>query len=111
MVIQDFRCGSCCPGPSVYARQTSEEYQMSKTELYHRTTKDCADLIINNGFKDGCDSYGIFRNGSPRELRGVWLSDVPLDANEGAEGDTLLKVTLPLTEVELSQYEVVEDKK
>jgi len=42
---------------------------------------------------------------------GVWLSNVPLDANESVFGDTLLLVELDLSELEMSQYEWVEKEK
>lgn len=45
--------------------------------LYHRTCD--ADAILATGFRDGEGSYGT---GTPRW--GVWISDVPLDVNEGA---------------------------
>ena len=43
-------------------------------------------------------------------LSGVFLSDVPLDINEGATGEDLIEVTLP-EKVDLSGYELVEDGK
>ena len=42
---------------------------------------------------------------------GVWLADIPLDVNEGASGDTLIRVTLPLGRRTLSEFEVVEELK
>jgi hypothetical protein len=46
-----------------------------------------------------------------KEWSGVWLSDKPLDANEGARGDVLLKVKLDLTEEQLDDYEWIEEGK
>ena len=40
---------------------------------------------------------------------GVWLSDRPLDANEGAHGDVLLAVEIPVDDVLF--YEWVEEGK
>lgn len=56
--------------------------------LYHRTP--AASEILARGFRDAEGTYmlGIV-------LRGVWLSDVPLDSNEGAKGSELLEVLLP----------------
>jgi hypothetical protein len=63
--------------------------------LYHRTTRAAADAILARGFVDHEGHYGLTDDaGQPVVLRGVWLSDVPLDANEGTRGDTLLLVKL-----------------
>jgi hypothetical protein len=63
--------------------------------LYHRTTRDAATAIVSSGFLDGEGNYGLYDaiTHEPHVLRGVWVSDVPLDENEGAWGDTLLRVT------------------
>ena len=44
-------------------------------------------------------------------LRGVFLSDKPLDCNEGAIGDQLLEVSLPEDSCDLTYYELVEEEK
>ena len=44
--------------------------------LYHTTTRDTADLILAEGFKDGCGRYM-----TANEYSGVWL------ANEAGESD------------------------
>jgi len=75
-------------------------------KLYHRTTQEAADSIIKHGFRDGTGTYM-----TNTVLTGVWLSKVPLDSNEGAEGDVLLEVTIDITEAELTYYEVVEEGK
>ena len=41
----------------------------------------------------------------------MWLSDVPLDANSGAWGDTILEVTTDLLEDDLADYEWIEEEK
>ncbi len=74
--------------------------------LYHRTTSDAAERILATGFRDNTDPYM-----TTKEWTGVWLSDVPLDANEGAWGDVLLKITLSLSEEDISQYEWIEEQK
>ena len=43
------------------------------------------------------------------EVEGVWLSDVPLDGDEGAVGDTLLAVMLD--DADLVDCEVIEEGK
>jgi hypothetical protein len=65
-----------------------------------------ARLIISSGFKNGRGTYG-----TGRLFRGVFLSDRPLDANEGANGDALLNVTLDLPESALAKCEWVEEGK
>lgn len=41
----------------------------------------------------------------------MWLSDEPLDCNEGAEGDTVLEITLASTEAAIQEFEWVEEGK
>ena len=72
--------------------------------LYHRTTAANAEQILRDGFRD---ATGTFM--STREHSGVWLSDVPLDINEGADGDTLLQVELP--EQVIADFEWIEKGK
>jgi hypothetical protein len=68
--------------------------------LYHVTSSEKADAIKRDGFRDGVGSYM-----TDTEHCGVWLSDRPLDANEGAWGDTTIAIDLPLSEADLDQYE------
>ena len=56
--------------------------------VYHRTYY--AEAILRDGFRDATGSY---LTGRPHT--GVWLSDVPLDVNEGADGDTVLALDIP----------------
>jgi hypothetical protein len=74
--------------------------------FYHRTTKKNAEAILASGFRDGVGNYLAQHIWS-----GVWLSDVPLDVNEGADGDTLLEVTVDLGKDVLDGYEWVEEGK
>ncbi len=74
--------------------------------LFHRTEAEYADSILRSGFEDGHGTYLTVNKYS-----GVWLSNVPLDANEGAFGDTLLGVELEMAEEELRQYEWIEEGK
>jgi hypothetical protein len=73
--------------------------------LYHRTHN--TEAILRDGFRDEEGSYGL----EDFTLRGVFLSDRPLDGNEGAGGDYLLEVTLPDDCCDLSYYELVEEGK
>lgn len=70
--------------------------------LYHRTTAQKAEAILASGF---CDIRGYY--GTDIELEGVWISDLPLDADRGADGDALLAVTLD--DDDLSDWAVVAD--
>lgn len=74
--------------------------------LYHRTTRRGAESILKEGFRDGCGTYLTRRN-----WRGVWLSNVPLDENEGARGDVLLTVHANIPAKELRRYEWKEEGK
>ena len=74
--------------------------------LYHRTTRERAETIVQDGFRDAVGTYL-----TETTHAGVWLSDVPLDVNEGAKGDALLRVVLDLTDRELSVYEWIEEGK
>ncbi|VVB63108.1 Uncharacterised protein [uncultured archaeon] len=75
-------------------------------KLYHRTTEERAGSILRRGFKDGAGRYM-----TEASHEGVWLSDRPLDSNEGAWGDTLLEVSLDLEAKDLDPYEWVEEGK
>ena len=44
-------------------------------------------------------------------VSGVWFSLEPLSANEGAMGDVVLKVELPLSEDDLAHHELIEEGK
>jgi hypothetical protein len=72
--------------------------------LYHRTHAAIADRILRDGFRDGTGTYM-----TTTEHSGVWLSNVPLDINEGAAGDTLLQVEMP--EQSIADFEWIEDGK
>lgn len=74
--------------------------------LYHRAPKDAVNAILEHGFKDGSGHYLTTHTYS-----GVWLSNVPLDENEGACGDCLLEVLVELSDGEIAKYEWIEDGK
>jgi hypothetical protein len=74
--------------------------------FFHRTDRQAADTILANGFRDASGTYL-----TSSTHKGVWLSDVPLDANEGARGDVLLLIVMRLFEAEQDQYEWVEEGK
>jgi len=74
--------------------------------LWHRTRAAAAESILREGFRDGYRRYM-----TDREFSGVWLSDRPLDSNEDACGDALLRVVLACTENEISDFEWIEEGK
>lgn len=69
--------------------------------VYHKTW--AAEAILEKGFED----RESVRWMGPIAC-GVWLSDQPLDCNEGATGDTVLVLDIP--EEVLLEYDVVEDE-
>ena len=71
-------------------------------KVFHTT--GATNQILKHGFKDGRGTYL-----TDRIWQGVWLSDQPLDVNEGAEGDTVL--TLEIPEKVLAKNEWVEEGK
>jgi hypothetical protein len=77
-----------------------------RRRYFHQTTRAAADAIMSQGFCDGVGTYG-----TDREWRGVWISDMPLDSNEGACGETLLQISLNATTAELDWWEWVEEGK
>jgi hypothetical protein len=78
--------------------------------LYHRTTAQAAQAILDSGFRDKRDHFG-FKNeaGAWVWVEGLWLSDVPLDGSDfgHADRDTLVAVTLD--DQDLIDCEVVEE--
>jgi hypothetical protein len=72
------------------------------SRYYHRTSRAAADEILRVGFRDGHGRY-LTESGHT----GVWISDVPLDENEGA--DTLLVVEIGADLIE--EFEWVEEGK
>jgi hypothetical protein len=74
--------------------------------LYHRTTEKIAKKIIAKGFRDSTDYYM-----TQRLHTGVWVSNVPLDEDEGASGNALLRIELAMEEREIGSFEWIEDGK
>ena len=69
-------------------------------KVFHRTTH--ATAILSHGFRDGTGKYL-----TKHEYTGVWVSDRPLDASEGAHGETLLSLDVP--EDVLAEHEWFEE--
>lgn len=77
-------------------------------QLFHCTSTRAASAIQADGFRDTEGSYGL----ATLTLRGVFVSDVPLDSNDfGGDDDVLLAIELDLTDDESADYELVEDMK
>jgi hypothetical protein len=74
--------------------------------LYHRTSTEAAIAILRQGFRDATGRYM-----TDRVHTGVWLSDRPLDVNEGVAGETLLRISLNLSEKQIAEYEWIEEGK
>lgn len=70
--------------------------------VYHTT--DASTAIRAEGFKDGEKNYM-----TTETWRGVWVANTPVDINEGAKGDVVLALEIPI-EI-FNQYEWVEDEK
>jgi hypothetical protein len=80
-------------GPAGRIRQEGEDAM----RVYHRT--GAAQSILSRGFREGVGFYL-----TSRVHRGVWLSDRPLDENDGAFGDTVLAVKIPIRELRSSEW-------
>jgi hypothetical protein len=74
--------------------------------LYHRAPDAVAKAILQAGFRDGTGTYM-----TTREWTGTWLSNIPLDINEGAVGGVLLRVELTLDEAAIAEFEWIEEGK
>jgi hypothetical protein len=76
-----------------------------RVAFYHRTTEAAAAAIRQDGFRDATACYNMADEaGEPFYLTGVWLSDTPLDENEGACGPVLLRIELP-PDLDVSLFE------
>lgn len=71
---------------------------------FHRTGARAARAILRSGFRDATHYYLTL---TPHT--GVWLSDVPLNVNDGVNGDALLVVEIDGRKV--SKFEWVEEAK
>ncbi len=69
-------------------------------KLFHRTP--AAETILREGFRDAVGYYL-----TDRLHEGVWLSTVPRDANDGAQGTDLLEVDIP--EEDVAPHEWIEE--
>lgn len=76
--------------------------------LYHKTTIGRARDILTNGFED--EKWRFEERDARIEKRlkvlGVWLTDRPLEEDEGPRGDALIEVDLDLDQEVLDVYEL-----
>jgi hypothetical protein len=88
-----------------------------EVKLYHATS--AAQAILADGFRDWSGSYGLADavEGTALILTGVFISDRPLSANDGAPvnwgdapGDGVFEVTIP-DDVDFAEYELIEEGK
>ena len=75
-----------------------------RSRFFHRTDWQAAQKILRGGFKDSTGHYL-----SSTLHTGVWVSDTPLDENEGARGDTILSLAIDPKLME--EYEWIEEGK
>lgn len=75
--------------------------------LWHRTP--AATQILRGGFRDGGTDGGFILAGTSLAIEGVFVSNRPLDSNEGAKGRELLRILLSLTEEAIADFEVVDE--
>ena len=68
--------------------------------LYHRSSNDNARKILVAGFRDTEMLVG------DQHMEGVFASDIPLSANERAEGDALLEIRVRSDGANLDVWEV-----
>ena len=75
-------------------------------DAYAALENRAARAILTEGFHNACGTYGMLI-----VLEGIFVSDRPIDCNEGAKGDALLSIELAASENELADFEIVEDGK
>jgi hypothetical protein len=76
--------------------------------LFHKTTIGDARGILKEGYSDTEWDFGLkdAQTGEEVTVTGVWLSNRPLEDNEGPEGNALLEVTVDFSDEELLTFEL-----
>lgn len=89
-------------------RATNDPRANKASKLYHVTTPEAALNILAHGFRDAEGSYMM-----AGWFKGVWVSNVPLDFNEGCKGDVVLRLSSSRSDLskQLRHYEVIEEGK
>lgn len=75
--------------------------------LYHRTTISDARAIVQNGFEN--QKWRFEHEEVISEVKnalGVWLSDRPLDGEDGPPGDAMLEVVMDASEESLELFQL-----
>jgi len=93
-------------GPMDSGRSGNSSAFLKAVLLYHTTTEQAARAILSGGFKDATGNFL-----TDREFAGVWLSDRPLDENDGTKGGTVLQVSLSAPESAIAEFEWSEEGK
>ncbi len=76
--------------------------------LYHRTLVSLAREIVKDGFADEKWGFGDDQEtGQAITALGVWLTDRPVDPEDGPDGAAVLEVELDLPERDLERFEVM----
>ncbi len=78
--------------------------------FYHYTTLEAVEAILRDGFQDR-EGYYDFVRGTP--LKGVWVSDIPLDVNDTSRSykhEAWLRLTVKLPQSIIDGHEVVYGK-
>jgi hypothetical protein len=73
-------------------------------KLYHRTTTEAVQSIMENGFKDSTGNWMMSES-----FAGVFFANRPLDCNEGTKEGGLLAIDIP--DSILGSYEIEEEGK
>jgi hypothetical protein len=73
------------------ARPVEKRIEDDDVRVFHRTWSRNAKSILKTGFEDRKGSHF-----TRTERTGVFVSAVPLDSNEGADGDVLLSIEVPI---------------
>ncbi|MSR05805.1 MAG: hypothetical protein EXR93_01855 [Gemmatimonadetes bacterium] len=75
--------------------------------LYHRTLVSLARGIVKEGFGDEKWRFGDDENtGQMLSAEGVWLTDRPVDLEDGPPGAAVLEVEIDLDEESLTGFEI-----
>ncbi len=77
--------------------------------LWHRTP--AAKEILADGWKDGGSDGMRSAMAKPELGAGVYVSNRPLDSDEGTKGKELLRVLLAATEEAIAEFEIIEEGK
>ena len=75
--------------------------------LFHRTLVSLARAIVKEGFTDEKWGFGDDeQTGRALTAVGVWLTDRPVDLDDGPPGAAVLEVELEASEEELAAFEI-----